>query len=98
MPLTNNEKSLVEKLFTKLDIDKQGFIDARCGSSNARMLELVQGMQVRVKQAQEGHITLEDLMEYHEEYKQEKIAKGRDPNDEICKSFIEITIDRIDSF
>ena len=94
--LTDHEKELVRNLYDQFDIDQSGFIDAHSARHSSKMLELVHGLERHTRHEEGAKIYIEDLMEFYEEFKQKKIDEGRDPKEEVCTSFIEMMIKRVD--
>ena len=60
------------------------------------MLDLIHGLEIHTHHEEGAKIYLEDLIKFYEEFKQKKIDHGRDPHEEICVSFIEMMIKRVD--
>ena len=98
MVLTDVEKSLIEELFKKFDKDNRGFIDKANAKGSTKMTSLIDGMRVHATGKTEGKIYLEDLMKFYKEFKEKKIKRGRNPDEDICASFIEGMIARQENF
>ena len=94
--LTDHEKELVRDLYHQFDIDNSGYIDEHSARHSAKMLDLIHGLEVHTHHEEGAKIYLEDLMQFYEEFKRKKIEHGRNPKEEICSSFIDMMIKRVD--
>ena len=98
MSLTNKEKQLVELLFKQFDPDDLGYIDEEHAKGSTRLTQLIKGVRLNATGKSEGKIYLSDLMDQYKSFKERKIQNGRDSNEDICVSFIEMTTKKVEFF